>query len=49
MVQGQFSLRFNAVDEKTAALLKTHQADLMQRFAAAGLTLLKSQVDHEGA
>ncbi|WP_027468036.1 flagellar hook-length control protein FliK [Deefgea rivuli] len=49
MVQGQFSLRFNAVDEKTAALIKTHQADLMQRFEAAGLTLVKSQVDHEGA
>lgn len=48
MVQGQFSLRFNAVDEQTAALLQLHQADLMQRFEAAGLTLVKSQVDHEG-
>lgn len=49
MVQGQFSLRFNAVDEKTVSLIQTHRVDLMQRFEAAGLTLVKSQVDHEGA
>ncbi|MBM9888101.1 MULTISPECIES: flagellar hook-length control protein FliK [Deefgea] len=48
MVQGQFSLNFKAADEQTAALIKTHQADLMQRFEAAGLSLIKSQVDHEG-
>lgn len=47
LVQGQFSLRFHAVDEKTAALIKTHQADLMQRFAAAGLSLVKSQVEFD--
>lgn len=47
MVQGQFSLRFNAVDEKTVDLLKQHQPDLLQRFAAAGLNLVQSQVDNE--
>ncbi len=47
MVQGQFSLRFNAVDENTAALIKRHQTDLMQRFEAAGLTLVKAQVANE--
>ena len=47
MVQGQFSLRFNAVDQQTVALLKQHQADLLQRFEAAGLNLVQSQVDHE--
>ncbi|MGL6041084.1 MAG: flagellar hook-length control protein FliK, partial [Deefgea sp.] len=47
MVQGQFSLRFNAVDEKTVALIKQHQPDLLQRFEAAGLNLVKSQVANE--
>nr|WP_314899468.1 flagellar hook-length control protein FliK [uncultured Deefgea sp.] len=47
MVNGQFSLRFKAMDEKTASLIKQHQPDLLQRFEAAGLSLIQSRIDNE--
>lgn len=43
---GQFTLRFEAVNEETVSLLRRSQAVLANRFEAAGLSLVMSQVHH---
>ena len=43
---GQFTLRFEAGNENTVALLRRNQAMLASRFEAAGLPLVMSQVHH---
>ena len=42
--EGQFTLRFDASDPATVALLRDRQALLLGRFDAAGLKLSTSQV-----
>lgn len=44
--EGQFSLRFEATDPDTVALLQEKQAILPGRFEAAGLNLAATQVVH---